>query len=176
MFVFTTYNTVIFLLLYYIEVISIIMMFYCFVMLVILLYCVLWCGFVIFLYSSVQTCSRYSNDTKVLSSSQFLYQRQQSSPLTGVHNRHIPRHYLVTMPMTHSFPASMTHAAQNFSRSHNAPIPQCFSQHKPTLLFTCLRHRHNPRMSSVTTQLPKVFPTALLLSPSVLYSIIISHT
>ena len=32
----------------------------------------------------------------------FLYQRQQSSPLTGVHNRHIPRHYLVTTQMTHS--------------------------------------------------------------------------
>ena len=52
-----------------------------------------------------------------------------------------------------AFPPFMTHAARQFSRSHNAPIPKCFSQHKPTLLFTCIRHRHNPRMYSVTTQM-----------------------
>ena len=52
-----------------------------------------------------------------------------------------------------AFPAFMTHAAQQLSRSHHAPISKFFSQHKPILLSTCIRHRHNRRMYSVTTQL-----------------------
>ena len=69
---------------------------------VILLCCVLWCGFVIFLYCSVQTCFRYSNDTKILWSSQFSHQRQPAFTFTCVHNRHTPRRYLVTTQMTQS--------------------------------------------------------------------------
>jgi len=52
-----------------------------------------------------------------------------------------------------AFPAFTTHTAQQFSRSRNAPISKCVSQHKPTLLSTYIHHRHNPRMYSVTTQM-----------------------
>ena len=52
-----------------------------------------------------------------------------------------------------AFPPFMTPAARQPSRSHNAPISKCFSQHKPTLLSTCIHHWHNPRMYSVTTRM-----------------------
>ena len=110
------------------------------------------------------------------SRSPFLYQRQPAFIFTCVHNRHIPPRYVVTTQMTHSVSTSMTHAAHQFSRSHNAPIPTCFSKHKPTLLFTCIRHRHNPRMYSVTTQMTQSVSYSFILLLSGLYFIIISHT
>ena len=79
-------------------------MFCCFVMLVctvILLCCVLWCGFEIFLYSSVQKWFSLLQWHKVLSSTPFLHQRQPAFIFTCVHNRHIPRRSLVITPMTH---------------------------------------------------------------------------
>ena len=65
-----------------------------------------------------------------------------------------------------AFPAFMTHAAPQFSRSHNAPISKCFSPHKPTLL-ACIQLQRKWH-----TAIPK--PSLLL--PSVMYSIIMSHT
>ena len=79
------------------------------------------------------------------------YQRQSAITFTCVHNRHNPHRYLITPQTIQSVSQFITHAAQTLFRSHNAPISKYFSQHKSSIPFTCIRHRHIPRIYSVTT-------------------------
>ena len=74
-----------------------------------------------------------------------------------------------------AFPAFMTHATQKLFRSHNTPISQCFSQHKPPSYVPVYATDTIHVCIQLQRAWPKAFPKALLLLPSVLYSIIMSH-
>ena len=109
---------------------------------------------------------RYYNDTIVLCSSKFLYQRQSVIIFTYVHNRHNPHRYLVQRRWPKAFSSFMTQVVQTFPRSHTAQAqsvsnntshPSYLPIYTPDTIHACLQFQR---------RWPKAFPTAVYLLPS----------